>query len=179
MKISRLIPAALLAVTITGFGSSCISSEEENWNDYADWRKTNEDWLREQELSGKYEKVVPMWNDSLYVLMRWLNDTTLTSGNLTPLYTSEVAVTYMGSLYDGTDFDSTYLQPDSTVTLIVKDMITGWPIAMERMNVGDEVEVLIPYQSGYGNNGYGIIKPFSALKFYIHLRDITAYEIRP
>lgn len=169
----------MLSALFVGGLSSCIGDAEETWNDYADWRKVNEQWLHEQEMTGNYERVVPDWNDSLYVLMRWLNDTTLTSGNLVPLYTSEVAVTYKGSLYDGTGFDSTYLQTDSIATLLMNNVIAGWNIAMERMHVGDHVELLIPYQSGYGTGSIGIIKPFSALHFDMILQDITAYEIRP
>lgn len=178
MNIKRLIPAAFISLMAFAGATSCMSSAEETWNDYADWRNTNLDWLHEQEVSGKYERVVPIWNDSLYVLMRWLNDTTLTSGNLVPLYTSEIAVTYKGCTYDGVGFDSTYLQPDSIVTMSISDVITGWAIAMERIHVGDEVEVVIPYQSGYGASGYGVIPPYSSLLFSINLRDIPAYEIK-
>ncbi|MDE7388372.1 MAG: FKBP-type peptidyl-prolyl cis-trans isomerase [Muribaculaceae bacterium] len=179
MKIRKFIPSMLLACLVGLAATSCLSDDEKLWDDYSDWRNTNSDWLREQEASGKYEKVVPLWNDSLYVLMRWFNDTTLTSGNLTPLYTSEVAVKYKGMLYDGTPFDSSYTQVDSTVTMVLKELISGWPIAMERMHVEDNVEVLIPYQAGYGSSSTGIIPPFSALVFHIELRDITAYELRP
>lgn len=177
MKSLKFIPA-LLACLFAGLVFTACNDDNE-WDDYSEWRKTNLAWLDEQAATGKYEKVVPLWNDSLYVYMRWLNDTTLTSGNLIPLYTSEVAVTYKGTLYDGTPFDSSYTRVDSITTFQVKDVITGWPIALERTHVGDHIEVLIPYQSGYGSQSLGVILPYSTLVFDIVLRDITAYEIKP
>ena len=176
-KFSRIMIGAMCAISLTGVVSSC--SDDETWADYAAWRTTNIDWLKEQVATGEYEKVSPVWNDSLYVYMRWLNDTTLTSGNLVPYYTSEVEICYKGMFYNGVGFDSTYLLTDSVTTLIPKDVIAGWTIALERMHVGDRAHVLIPYQAGYGETGYGIIPPYSALQFDMELRDITALEIRP
>lgn len=178
MKTLKFIPA-LLVFLIAGFAFTACDDDDSEWDDYSEWRKANIAWLNEQAATGKYEKVVPLWNDSLYVYMRWLNDTTLTSGNLTPLFTSEIAVTYKGTLYDGTPFDSTYTQVDSTVTLLVNNVITGWPIAFERTHVGDHIEVLIPYQAGYGSQSLGAVLPYSTLVFDIILHDITAYEIKP
>ena len=50
---------------------------------------------------------------------------------------------------------------------------------MERMHVGDTVEVLVPYAQGYGSSSQGKIKPFSALRFNIKLVDIAGEYIRP
>ena len=111
--------------------------------------------------------------------MRWLNDRSKTEENLTPLYTSSVSVKYKGWLYDGTPFDSSYLATDSVVTMNLKSLIPGWVIAMEHMKVGDTVEVLVPYESGYGTSSIGAILPYSVLRFEIELRDIPAYEVRP
>ena len=177
---SKYLPLALVATIAGASMTSCFSdSDEETWNDYAEWRQTNEDWLAAQEATGNYTKVVPKWNPNLYVLMRWLNDTSLTSGNLTPLLTSEVTVKYKGMLYDGTPFDSTYAFTDSVASMVLTNVIVGWPIALEQMHVGDDVEILIPYQSAYGSSSIGDIDPYSALKFRVELVDIPAYEIKP
>lgn len=158
--------------------SSCLSKEEKLWNDYKEWRAANDSWLQEQILSGKYQKVVPEWNQDISVNMRWLNDRSKTEGNLTPLYTSTVNVKYKGWLYDGMPFDSSYLQTDSVATLQLTNLIAGWVIAMEQMHVGDKVEVLVPYEAGYGSSAIGRILPYSVLRFEMELRDIPAYEIK-
>lgn len=160
-------------------GAACTSKEEKTWNDYADWRDTNDAWLHEQVQTGKYSRFVPDWNQKIHVDMRWLNDRAATEGNLTPLYTSQCKVKYKGWLYDGTPFDSSYLRTDSLAVVSPGNLIDGWAIAMEQMRVGDKVEVLVPYTAGYGASGMGSIPPFSALRFEIELRDITAYEIKP
>lgn len=175
MRIRSLIIPALAAVALV---CSCESEEEKTWNEYAEWREANEDWLHEQVQTGQYSRFVPEWNQNLYVNMRWLNDRSETEGNLTPLYTSECKVKYKGWLYDGTAIDSSYLQTDSLATVVPGNLIDGWIIAFENMHVGDNVEVLMPYTAAYGADGTSDIPPYSVLRFEIELRDITAYEIK-
>lgn len=158
--------------------AACHDDESKNWTDYADWREANDEWLREQVLSGKYEKITPDWNEELSVYMRYLNNRELTEGNLTPLYTSTVAVKYKGWLYDGTPFDSSYVALDSVVNLKPSNLIDGWVIALEQMRVGDKVELIVPYNAAYGTASYGSVNPFSNLRFELELRDIPAYEIK-
>lgn len=169
----------LLGLLLVPAFFSCLSDEEKLWNDYQDWREANDGWLEEQIQSGKYQKFVPEWNQDLNVRMRWLNDRSSTKDNLTPMYTSTVSVKYKGWLYDGTPFDSSYLETDSLVTMSLTGLIPGWVIAMEQMKVGDKVELLVPYESGYGSSSVGKILPYSVLRFEIELRDIPAYEVRP
>ncbi|MDE6074493.1 MAG: FKBP-type peptidyl-prolyl cis-trans isomerase, partial [Muribaculaceae bacterium] len=52
-------------------------------------------------------------------------------------------------------------------------------IALEKMHVGDSVEVIIPYQAGYGASSSGSILPYSTLRFGIKLVNIPYYEVRP
>lgn len=176
-KTSRFAIMAVCALAAAGAASSC--SGDDYWVDFADWRNTNIAWLNEQIATGKYEKVTPVWNDSLHVWMQWHNDTMLTKDNLRPYYTSQVDVCYKGMFYDGVGFDSSYLNTDSIASFLPKDVITGWTIALERMHVGDSVTVLIPYEVGYGDTGFGAIPPYSTLQFSMALRNISAYEVRP
>lgn len=167
---------------------SCVDNDNDNWDDYKEWRETNESWLLEQSQrintdgSSYYHKVVPAWDKTAYVYVHYFNDTTLTRDNLSPLYTSTVDVKYIGRLYDGTAFDSSYLNTspaDSIFRTQLSSVINGWTIALSNMHIGDSCEVLIPYQWAYGANKYGTIKPYSALRFNIKLVDIPFYETRP
>ena len=189
MKIKKslicLIPATVAALSSCSFDDN----NDSTWEQYAEWRQINEQWLDEQaSLTGPdgkplYTKVVPAWNENAYVLMHWYNDTMVTKDNLRPLYTSTIDVKYIGRLYNDEPFDSSYLntQPaDSIYRCLVSTNIPGWVIAMERMHVGDSVSLLIPYAQGYGSSSAGsLIKPYSALQFDIKLVDIPAEYVKP
>lgn len=166
--------AAIVAVNLT----SCNDTDYKTWHDYTDWREANDAWYQEQKVSGKYQRYSPAWNEELEVLMRWENDRNATAGNLSPLFTSTVKVKYIGYLYDGTPFDSSYNNIDSVSVFTPSALIDGWQIALEQMHVGDKVEVIVPYEAGYGNAFSGSVNPFSMLRFEMELKDIPQYEIR-
>lgn len=181
MNRKALVPALLAAGLMAAVAvSSCQKTDQEKiWEEYAEWRDANDEWLREITVSGNYTRVVPEWNRDISVLMRWLNDTTKTSGNLVPLYTSSITVKYKGWLYEGTPFDSSYAYTDSVSTMTITGLIGGWVAALERMHVGDKVELVVPYQAAYGSSSNGAVPPYSNLRFLLELRDIPNYETRP
>lgn len=175
----KIFTRAFIALGLVAGLAACKKSDQEKrWDNYEDWRVTNEAWFHEKEVSGDYTKVVPAWNTEQKILMRWLNDTTLTSGNLIPLYSSTVTVKYRGWLYDGTPFDSSYNRTDSVVTFGPSTLMDGWIIALEKMHVGDKVELIVPYTAAYGGTGYGSsVPPYSSLGFEVELKDVPTYEI--
>lgn len=183
----KKFPFLILLITALCCGfASCVDSDDDNWNDYKEWREANEAWLLTQSQktnadgSAYYKKISPSWDKSAYVYIHYFNDTTLTRNNLSPFYTSTVDVKYIGHLYDGTAFDSSYLNTspaDSIFRTQLSNVISGWTIALNDMHVGDSVEVLIPYQWAYGSSEYGDILPYSALQFHMKLVDIAGYEI--
>lgn len=177
----------LISALFAGF-ASCSSEEEDTWKEYKEWREANESWLLEQadrlDENGNnyYTKLVPVWNKDAYVYIHYFNDRKETAGNLSPLFTSTVDVKYIGHLYDGTAFDSSYLNTspaDSIFRTQLSEVVVGWTIALSDMHVGDSCEVLIPYQYAYGASATGSIKPYSALQFNIKLVDIPGYEVQP
>ena len=114
--------------------------------------------------------------------MRWFNDTTATTNNRKPIYTSTVDVKYYGRTYEDVPFDSSYrsLSPaDSVSRFQLNSVISGWVIALEKMHIGDSVEVIVPYSYAYGSSGNSSIPPFSVLKFNIKLVDIPGQFVRP
>lgn len=60
-KALKSLPSVILCVIGAVSVWSCGSSDDQ-WSDYKEWRETNQNWLAEQEQSGKYTKVVPTWN---------------------------------------------------------------------------------------------------------------------
>ena len=81
---------------------------------------------------------------------------------------------YTGYLLNGKIFDSSRdrNQPFE-FTVGQGAVIKGWDEALQLMDVGDKLKVIIPYQLGYGENGAGSnIPPYSPLIFEIELLNI-------
>jgi FKBP-type peptidyl-prolyl cis-trans isomerase len=64
-----------------------------------------------------------------------------------------VTVTYKGQLINGKVFDQT--QPGQTATFPAGRLIPGWVEALSLMKEGDEWELVIPSDLGYGAQGAG------------------------
>lgn len=176
----------IIAIGIVSTLVACTDSEYSDvWTTYAEWRNENIEWLTEQSYrvdadgSPYYTRVVPQWNTKGYVLIHYFNDRELTKDNLSPLYTSTVAVKYYGQLINDTPFDSSYTLTDSLFVTTPANVISGWAIALADMHVGDSCEVLIPSEEGYFSSAAGAILPFSTLKFQMKLVDIPFYEVKP
>lgn len=164
---------------------ACSTDDNNVWEDYENWRDANEAWILEQAArtnpdgSLYFDKVSPDWDPSQYILMHFFNDRSETAGNLTPYLTSTVDVKYIGRLYNDEVFDSSYTLTtygDSIYRTKPANVIQGWQIALENMHVGDSVEMIIPYRSGYGAADNGVIKPYSALHFNVKLVNVYALE---
>ncbi|TSC82571.1 MAG: FKBP-type peptidyl-prolyl cis-trans isomerase [Parcubacteria group bacterium Gr01-1014_20] len=81
-----------------------------------------------------------------------------------------VTVNYLGTLENGTKFDSSYdrKQPFSFV-IGNGEVIRGWDIGVLGMKVGGKRELVIPPELAYGEADKGAIPPNSTLKFTIEL----------
>lgn len=180
----KLLIISLLVVAVATL-VSCHDEEKSTWSEYAEWRDANDKWIADlvaktnPDGSRYYERITPAWNSNAYVLIHYFNDRSLTQGNLSPLFTSSVAVKYYGQLYNDIPFDSSYTNIDSVFTTTLGSVIPGWTIALTDMRVGDTCEVAIPYAQAYGTSSTGVIPPFSCLKFGIKLVDIPYYEVKP
>ncbi len=85
-----------------------------------------------------------------------------------------VVMHYVGTLEDGTKFDSSYDRDQPFETPIgVGYVIKGWDMGVQGMKVGGKRKLTIPYQLGYGK--YGIdpdIPGFATLIFEVELLRI-------
>jgi peptidylprolyl isomerase/FKBP-type peptidyl-prolyl cis-trans isomerase FklB len=83
-----------------------------------------------------------------------------------------VRVEYVGTLLDGTVFDSSY-QRGQPAVFGLDAVVPGWTDALQHMRVGDEWYIYIPGKLGYGEQSSGEIPPNSVLTFRVKLLDIA------
>lgn len=122
--------------------------------------KSKEENLAYLEKKAKEENVVKTPSGLLYQVIK------LGDGGPKPTATSDVEVRYRGEFIDGTVFD----EATTPVTLNLGGVIKGWTEGIQLMSVGDKYRFFIPYDLGYGENGYGSeIKPYSTLVFEVEL----------
>ena len=84
-----------------------------------------------------------------------------------------VTVNYIGTLTDGTKFDSSYDRGQPyTFRLGAGAVIQGWDMGVPGMKVGGKRRLTIPPSLAYGSQGNGVIPPNATLKFDIDLVSI-------
>lgn len=175
------LPAAIFALSL----SSCLGDDETN--DYTEWRNKNAEYINQAEAATEngvkvYEKMIPAWDKSSFVLMKWHNDRSLTASRLSPLDNSTINVKYLLTNVEGDTIDSSYrltANGDSIFQCRPCEMVTGFWIATTSMHVGDSVTAVMPYTCGYGVSGSGSVLPYSTLIFQIKLDSIVAFETLP
>jgi len=90
-----------------------------------------------------------------------------------PTTESTVKVHYVGTLIDGTEFDSSVKRNEPAV-FPVTGVIPGWTEALMLMPVGSKYKLYLPQSIAYGARGAGeIIKPYSTLIFEVELLEIV------
>lgn len=169
MKVTRIFPALFIISLL--ILTSCFGGSDE-LSEYLAWRDKNLEYINnlENETEGGvpvYEKIVPDWDNNIYVLVRWHNDRTETTDLLTPLSNSTIKVKYTLTNIDGDTIDSS-----SSFVCKPNGLVTGFWTAVTNMHVNDTVTAVMPYVAGYGYSGSGSILPFSTLVFGIRLDSI-------
>jgi len=86
---------------------------------------------------------------------------------------SVVTVHYLGTLTDGTKFDSSY-DRGAPSTFNLRQVILGWTEGLQLMNVGSQYRLTIPPELGYGDRQNGDIPPDSTLVFEVELLEINS-----
>jgi len=90
-----------------------------------------------------------------------------------PTAESTVKVHYVGTLIDGTEFDSS-VKRNEPAQFPVSGVIKGWTEALQLMPVGSKFKVCLPQSIAYGANGAGeVIRPYSTLIFEVELLEIV------
>jgi len=91
-----------------------------------------------------------------------------------PAATSTVKVHYVGTLIDGTEFDSSRRRGEPT-TFPLNAVISGWTEGLQLMSVGSTYKLYLPAKLAYGDRGAPPkIGPGTALIFEVELLDIVS-----
>ena len=98
-----------------------------------------------------------------------------TGGHPTPADTVEV--NYVGTLADGTQFDSSAQQGSGPVKIPLGQIIPGWLEGLQLMSAGGKYRLTVPSKLAYGARGAGqAVPPFSTLIFEV---ELVSFEPTP
>ena len=89
-----------------------------------------------------------------------------------PTEDDTVSVHYVGTLMDGTTFDSS-VDRGEPASFPLKGVIPGWTEGLQLMNLGSKYRFVIPSDLAYGDRGAGqAIGPGATLVFEVELLEI-------
>ncbi|MDE6272022.1 MAG: FKBP-type peptidyl-prolyl cis-trans isomerase [Muribaculaceae bacterium] len=126
------------------------------------YKQKNLDWLRDKAAE---EGVKELANGICYRVIK------SGKGGVKPNRNSVVTVHYDGRLINGKRFDSS--RGGVAPAFRLRDLIPGWTIALQQMQIGDRWEVYIPASMGYGKRSQPGIPGDSTLVFDIELLGVN------
>lgn len=91
-----------------------------------------------------------------------------------PSATSVVKVHYVGTLRDGTEFDSS-VKRNEPATFPLNQVIPCWTEGLQKMKVGGKAKLVCPSDIAYGDRGSPpVIPPGATLQFQVELLEILS-----
>lgn len=135
-------------------------------DEWIDWKIKNDQWLTNYVQTHK--------NDSnFYTTSSGLSYQIIYKGWVKghqPTLNDVVYVNYIGSLVDGSVFES--INQDSVTSLYLSNTIAGWQEALPKVYNGAHIKLFIPSNLGYGTSTSNTaIPPNSVLIYDLHLID--------
>jgi len=143
----------------------------------ADQEKKLAEMMEKNSTEGKAFLEANKKKEGVVVTASGLQYEVLTAGSGDkPKAGDTVKVDYVGTLVNGSEFDSSIKRGEPAV-FTVNQVIPGWSEALQLMPVGSKYRVVIPAELAYGEKGASpVIQPNSVLVFEISLIEIQAPE---
>ena len=153
----KIIPASIIVIIL--IGTYFLLSKNPN--------QPSQDQLNDQNKL----LITPTINKSMVTELK-IEDINIGTGSAVKSGDT-VSMNYIGTLENGTKFDSSYDRNQPFETKIgVGQVIEGWDKGIVGMQVGGKRKLTIPYQMAYGENGYGPIPAKATLIFEVELLKI-------
>jgi FKBP-type peptidyl-prolyl cis-trans isomerase len=92
-----------------------------------------------------------------------------------PIASDKVKVHYVGTLFNGTVFDSSRSR-NAPAVFGLSQVIPGWTEGLQLMTEGSTYKFWIPSELGYGNRAVGNIPSGSLLIFEVELMEVNPAE---
>lgn len=176
---------SLLIIILTGLVAVSFVSCEESEKIDTIWKEANEAIFAEISRDQEYSKIVSQSKNG-YILYKEI----VSGDGESPLFTDSVKISYIGwykndwtkgdTYFDSKGnkitnkiiFDSSPRDGELPVNLKVSNLIDGFATALQHMQEGDQWEIWIPWQLGYGSTDYGKIPAYTTLVFEITLLEV-------
>lgn len=127
-----------------------------------EYKRINQEWL---ETKSKEDGINALGHGVFYQVLKHGDPT-----SDTPSPRSIITVHYTGWTIDGKKFDGS--RGETPLAIRLSDLIDGWKIALQQMHIGDQWEIYIPSELGYGKFSQPGIPGNSTLIFVIELLAI-------
>ncbi len=151
-------------------GGNALLTEEQVKETYAEFQKERAEKNKKEgeaflAANKKKDGVITMASGLQYKIIK-------KGSGKTPKATDSVTVNYVGTLIDGTEFDSSYKR-GQPVTFNVNGVIPGWTEALQLMKEGSKWQLFLPANLAYGERGAPGIAPNSVLIFEVELISVN------
>ena len=143
------------------------------FNNYLEKRSTGLSMMNKQkgekflEANAKKDGVVTTESGLQYKIIEAGND-------VKPGPQDTVWVRYKGSLLDGTVFDQV-AEDAEPIRLTLNRVVAGWTEGLQLIGEGGKIDLFIPSELGYGEQGNQTIPGNSALIFNVELTKVAPY----
>ncbi|MDO5036432.1 MAG: FKBP-type peptidyl-prolyl cis-trans isomerase [Porphyromonas sp.] len=160
----KIFSSLLLSLSLLMLASCDMSRPVEQ----SEYQKENEAYIAEIAKNSSYTSIYFL-NEDQPIYYKVIQSAPASDNPEYPFQNSTVEMTLSGRLISGQIF-----QKEETMELAVSDLVKGMQIALQKMNVGDSWEVVLPWQYGYGRYSYrGLIPGFSTLIFDVKLERVV------
>jgi FKBP-type peptidyl-prolyl cis-trans isomerase len=173
----RPIFKALTTIALVLFFTSCFDDDSK---DLEKWKTQNDTYFNNMKDSTQYQtKQIPFEYGGGLFYYKTIKEGSLDAAN--PGLADTVKVNYKGMTIDGKVFNATYngTNPINNPSakpqqFIVGGLISGWIYTLLEMHPGEIRTIILPAYLAYGSELAGSIKPYSTLRFDIHLVSIKS-----